>query len=211
MVGGMTLDAWQSDTHDKMTHMTKWHTWQSDTQPALSTVYNWPSDPGCYTPFSTSPISLAVSVDVKHHVYLLAGTALIKSYYRRRRPLDMSLHAKPNVFVEISRYIYIIESATKWIYFAVNEQQSIQLEKLRSNVSAAVLRTFCRSCIEWVLTLSSLCRSGGLTVKCRNVLNKVVNVWQGREWKTRTFKSVVWRSCGTEIQGDCGWQRPCSC
>ena len=61
----------------------------------------------------------------------------------------MSLHAKPNVFVEIR--IYIIESALKWIYFAVNEQQNIHLQKLRSpNVSAAVLRTFYRSCIESV-------------------------------------------------------------
>ena len=52
------------------------------------------------------------------------------------------------------------------------------LQKLRSrlNDSAAVLRTFYRSCIESVLTFSSLCRFGGLNVKGKNVLNKVVNV-----------------------------------
>ena len=49
--------------------------------------------------------------------------------------------------------------------------------KLRSlNVSAAVLRTFYRSCIESVLTFFFLCSFGGLNVKSRNVLNKVVNV-----------------------------------
>ena len=51
------------------------------------------------------------------------------------------------------------------------------LQKLRSlNVSAAVLRTFYRSCIESVLTFSFLCWFGGLNVKSKNVLNKVVNV-----------------------------------
>ena len=48
---------------------------------------------------------------------------------------------------------------------------------LRSlDVSAAVLRTFYRSCIESVLTFSFLCWFGGLNVKSKNVLNKVVNV-----------------------------------
>ena len=51
------------------------------------------------------------------------------------------------------------------------------LQKLRSlNVSAAVLRTFYRSCIESVLTFSFLCWLGGLNVKSKNVLNKVVNL-----------------------------------
>ena len=51
------------------------------------------------------------------------------------------------------------------------------LQKLRSlNVSAAVLRTFCWSCTESVLTLSFQCWFGGLNVKSKNVLNKVVNV-----------------------------------
>ena len=48
-------------------------------------------------------------------------------------------------------------------------------QKLRSlNVSAAVLRTFYRSCS--VLTFSFLCWFGGLNVKSKNILNKVVNV-----------------------------------
>ena len=51
------------------------------------------------------------------------------------------------------------------------------LQKLRSlNFSAADLRTFYRSCIESVLTFLFLCWFGGLNVKSRNVLNKVVNV-----------------------------------
>ena len=51
------------------------------------------------------------------------------------------------------------------------------LQKLRSlNVSAAVLRTFYQSCIESVLTFAFLCWFGGLNMKSKNVLNKVVNV-----------------------------------
>ena len=50
-------------------------------------------------------------------------------------------------------------------------------QKLKSlNVSATLLRTFCRSCIKSVLTFSSLCWFGGLNVKSKNVLNKVLNV-----------------------------------
>ena len=50
-------------------------------------------------------------------------------------------------------------------------------QKLRSlNVSAAVLRTFYRSCIESVLAFSFLCWFGGLSVKSKNVLRPVVNV-----------------------------------
>ena len=48
---------------------------------------------------------------------------------------------------------------------------------LRSrNVSAAVSRTFYRSCIESVLTFSYLCWFGGSNVKSKYFLNKVVNV-----------------------------------
>ena len=51
------------------------------------------------------------------------------------------------------------------------------LQKLRSlNVSAALLRSFYRSCVESVLTVLFLCWFGGLNVKSKNVLNKVVNV-----------------------------------
>ena len=51
------------------------------------------------------------------------------------------------------------------------------LRKPRSlNVSAAVLCTFCRSCIESVLTFLFLCWFVGLNVKSKSVLNKVVNV-----------------------------------
>ena len=51
------------------------------------------------------------------------------------------------------------------------------LQKLRSlDVSAAVLRTFYRSCIKSVLTFSFLCWFKPLNVKSKNVLNKVVNV-----------------------------------
>ena len=51
------------------------------------------------------------------------------------------------------------------------------LQKQRSlNVSAAVLRTFYQSCTESVLTFLFLCWFGSLTVKSKNVLNKVVNV-----------------------------------
>ena len=53
----------------------------------------------------------------------------------------------------------------------------ISLQKLKSlNVSAVVLRTFYRSCIESVLTFSCLCWFGGLNVKSKNVLNKLVYV-----------------------------------
>ena len=47
---------------------------------------------------------------------------------------------------------------------------------LKVNVSAAVLHTFYQSCIESVLTFSFLCWFGGLNVKSKNVLNKVVKV-----------------------------------
>ena len=40
--------------------------------------------------------------------------------------------------------------------------------KISFNVSAAVLRTFCRSCIESVLPFSFLCWFGGLNVKSKN-------------------------------------------
>ena len=43
-------------------------------------------------------------------------------------------------------------------------------------VSAAVLHTFFWSCIESVLTFLFPCWFGGLNVKSKNVLNKVVNV-----------------------------------
>ena len=55
------------------------------------------------------------------------------------------------------------------------------LQKIRSlslkhvNVSAAVLCTFYQSCIKSVLTFSFLCWFGGLNVKSKNVLNKMVN------------------------------------
>ena len=66
-----------------------------------------------------------------------------------------------------------------------------RLQKLRSlNVSAAVLRTFYRSCSESVLTFSFLCWFGGLNVNSKNVLNKVVNVC-GKVVGKRTIKSVV--------------------
>ena len=51
------------------------------------------------------------------------------------------------------------------------------LQKLRSlNVIAAVLPAFYQSCIESVLTFSFLCWFGGLNVKSKNVLNKLMNV-----------------------------------
>ena len=51
------------------------------------------------------------------------------------------------------------------------------LQKLRHlNVSDEILQTFYRSFIESVLTFSFLCWFGGLNVKCKNTLNKVVNV-----------------------------------
>ena len=51
------------------------------------------------------------------------------------------------------------------------------LQKLRSlNVNAAALHTFHRRRVESVLTFLCLCWFGGLSVKSKNVLNKVVNV-----------------------------------
>ena len=44
------------------------------------------------------------------------------------------------------------------------------------NVSAAVLHTLYRSCTESVPTFSFWCWFGGLNVKSKNILNKVVNV-----------------------------------
>ena len=58
------------------------------------------------------------------------------------------------------------------------------VQMLRSlNVSAAVLRTSYQSCIESVLTFSFLCWFGGLNVKSKNVLNKMVNVRLGVKGK----------------------------
>ena len=54
------------------------------------------------------------------------------------------------------------------------------LQKLRSlNVNTTVLRTFYRSCIEsvfFLFLLLFLCWFGGLSVKSKNVLSKVVDV-----------------------------------
>ena len=64
-----------------------------------------------------------------------------------------------------------------WMIVYTTHRNIFCLQKLRSlNVSAAVLRTFYRSCIESVLTFSFLWWFGGLNVKSKNVLNKVVNV-----------------------------------
>ena len=59
----------------------------------------------------------------------------------------------------------------------LNLKTKQKTNKLRSlNVSAAVLLTFYLTCIESVLTFSFLCWFGGLNVKSKNILNKVVNV-----------------------------------
>ena len=51
------------------------------------------------------------------------------------------------------------------------------LQKLRSlNVNLDILRTFYRSFVESVLTFSFLCWFGGLSLSCKNVLGRVVNV-----------------------------------
>ena len=76
------------------------------------------------------------------------------------------------------------------------------LQKLRSlNVSAAVLCTFCRSCIESVLTFLFLCWFGGLNVKSKSVLNKVVNVC-GKVVGERQeqLSQTVWTTCGMETR-----------
>ena len=85
-----------------------------------------------------------------------------------------------------------------WLHSQKMSAKNIFLQKLRSlNVSAAVLRTFYRSCSESVLTFSFLCWFGGLNVNSKNVLNKVVNVC-GKVVGKRTIKLVVWMLCGTE-------------
>ena len=75
------------------------------------------------------------------------------------------------------------------------------LQKLRSlNVIAAVLRTFYRSCIESFLTFSFLSWFGGLNVKIKNVLNKVVNVYgkvvgeRQEQFSQLCERCVVWKA-----------------
>ena len=88
------------------------------------------------------------------------------------------------------------------------------LQKLRPlNVSAAVLCSFYWSCIESVSTFLFLCWFGGLNVKSKNVLIKVVNVYNvcGKTVGERTLKSAVQMLCSTEDSGDCGWQQPRPC
>ena len=121
----------------------------------------------------------------------------------RKAPTDI-----PDLFIDgvkverVAEYKYLGTALGNKLNFNKNSdfiQKRCQprvfcLQKLRFvNVSAAVLRTFYRSCIESVLTFSFLCWFGGLNVKSKNVLNKVVNVC-GKVvgWKTRTtLKSVV--------------------
>ena len=76
-----------------------------------------------------------------------------------------------------------VESVTEYKYLGTVLDNKLNLKtkqktnKLRSlNVSAAVLLTFYLTCIESVLTFSFLCWFGGLNVKSKNILNKVVNV-----------------------------------
>ena len=72
------------------------------------------------------------------------------------------------------------------------------LQKLRPlNVSAAFLCTFYRSCIESVLIFLFLCWFGGLNVKSKNVLNKVVNVCgkdmgERQEHLSQLYEHRVW-------------------
>ena len=54
---------------------------------------------------------------------------------------------------------------------------SLPSETETSYFAAAVLHTFYRSCIEPVLTFLFLCWFGGLSVKSKNVFNKVANVF----------------------------------
>ena len=68
------------------------------------------------------------------------------------------------------------------------------LQKLRLlNASTAVLLTFHRSCTESVLTFSFLCWFGGLNVKSKNVLNKVVNVWVKAKKLSHLYERCVVR------------------
>ena len=51
------------------------------------------------------------------------------------------------------------------------------LQKLRSlGVNQDILRTFYRSFVESILTFSFLCWFGGLSVKCKSVMSRIVNV-----------------------------------
>ena len=69
------------------------------------------------------------------------------------------------------------------------------LQMLRSlNVSAAVLCTFYWNCIESVLTFLLLCWFGGLNVKSKSVLNKVVNVCACWTFST-VLSQVFWQEC----------------
>ena len=85
----------------------------------------------------------------------------------------------PDLFIDGVK----VEKATEYKYLGTDfihkrcQPRTFCLQKLRSlSVSAAVLHTFYRSCIESVFTLSFLCWFGGLNVKSKNVLNKVMNV-----------------------------------
>ena len=96
----------------------------------------------------------------------------------------------PHIFIEgvkverVTEYKYLGTVLDNKLNFNKNtdfihercQPRTFCLEKLRSlNVSAAVLRTFYRSCIESVLTFPFLYWFGGLNVKSKNFLNKVVN------------------------------------
>ena len=58
----------------------------------------------------------------------------------------------------------------------MSSKNSLPSKLISLNVRAAVLRTFYWSCIESVLTFLFMCWFGGLNVKSKNVLYKVVNV-----------------------------------
>ena len=70
------------------------------------------------------------------------------------------------------------------------------LQKMRSlDVNVAVLHTLFRSCIESVLTFLFLCWFGGLSVKSKNVLNKVVNVCGKTAGKKQKTLSELYKCC----------------
>ena len=97
----------------------------------------------------------------------------------------------PDLFIDgvkverVSEYKYLGTVLDEKLTFAVNtdrihkkcQSRIFCLQKLRSlHVDAKVLQAFYRCFIESLLCFSFLCWYGSLSVKCKNVLNRVVNV-----------------------------------
>ena len=105
--------------------------------------------------------------------------------FRKNPPVVPDLLIDGARVERVTEYKYLGTVLDNKLNFAANtnfinkkcQSRIFCLQKLRSlKVSARVLQDFYRCFIESVLTFSFLCWYGNLTVKSKNVLNRVVNV-----------------------------------